>query len=448
MASFEAHAWSGFTPVADLGTSLVFAAIAGVLTVASPCALPVVPLVVGAGLGGGRRRLVGMAIGFAGTFVVVTILLASTLAALGVTTAQLRIVAALALAALGATIAIPALGRRVERSRLLTSATARAQGARPRGDGLAAGIGLGAAIGVIWAPCVGPIMAAAIAVSIAAGPSADAVLIASAYALGAVVPLAAIALAGRRATRLFGPARWRAQAIRAFGVATLAAGLVVATGLDVPLQTAATAILPPGWGTAIAGVGDAGSSDAGSGDPASGGGTTVLDPVANVDGRTLPAPVSTALPGPLELADLGAAPELAGITSWINSEPLTMASLRGKVVLVHFWTFACSNCKAVQPYVKAWYDRYADAGFVVVGVHTPELSFEREIANVRDAVADQGVEFPVAFDPAFATWRAYENGAWPAFHYVDREGRIRYARGGEGDYERSEQVIRQLLAGG
>ena len=123
-----------------------------------------------------------------------------------------------------------------------------------------------------------------------------------------------------------------------------------------------------------------------------------------------------------------------------------MASLKGRVVLVHFWTFACINCIHVQPYVKQWYETYGDDGFVVVGVHTPELSFERDLSNVRDAVAEAGITFPVAFDPDFATWRAYGNGAWPAFYFVDRHGRIRYAKGGEGGYAESEAVIRELLA--
>ena len=146
------------------------------------------------------------------------------------------------------------------------------------------------------------------------------------------------------------------------------------------------------------------------------------------------------------LEDLGPAPELTGITAWINSDPLTLASLRGKVVLVHFWTFGCINCIHVQPYVKAWYDQYAADGFVVVGVHTPELSFERDIGNVRDAVAKDDVRFPVAFDPAYATWNAYRNRYWPAFFFVDKNGRIRHTHFGEGDYDGSEQVIRELLA--
>jgi thiol-disulfide isomerase/thioredoxin len=148
------------------------------------------------------------------------------------------------------------------------------------------------------------------------------------------------------------------------------------------------------------------------------------------------------------LPDLGAAPELRGITDWINSEPLSLEQLRGSVVLVHFWTFGCINCQNVQPYVKAWYARYHDQGFAVIGVHTPELSFERDIANVRAAVVSKGVTFPVAFDPKFATWNAYRNSYWPAFYFVDKSGHVRYVHFGEGEYERSERVIQELLAEG
>ena len=147
----------------------------------------------------------------------------------------------------------------------------------------------------------------------------------------------------------------------------------------------------------------------------------------------------------MTLENLGPAPDFAGITAWINSDPLTIASLRGKVVLVEFWTFECINCIHVQPYVKAWYDRYASAGLVIVGVHSPELSFERDIGNVRTAVTQDGLHFPIAFDPSFATWNAYRNSYWPAFYFVDRSGQIRHTHFGEGDYAGSEQVLRELL---
>ena len=146
------------------------------------------------------------------------------------------------------------------------------------------------------------------------------------------------------------------------------------------------------------------------------------------------------------LPDLGAAPELRGITDWINTPPLTLKGLLGTVMLVHFWTFDCINCQNVQPYVKAWYAKYKAQGFTIIGVHTPELDIEKDIANVRDAVARAGVAFPVAFDPSYATWNAYGNQYWPAFYFVDKRGRVRHAHFGEGEYERSEQVIRELIA--
>ena len=146
------------------------------------------------------------------------------------------------------------------------------------------------------------------------------------------------------------------------------------------------------------------------------------------------------------LPDLGPAPELRGISAWINSEPLTLADLRGKVVLVHLWTFGCINCRNVQPYVKAWYDRFGPDDFVVVGVHTPELDFERELDNVRAAIERAGVRFPVAVYPDYRTWDAYCNRYWPAFYFVDRAGRIRYTHFGEGASDEAERVIRELLA--
>jgi thiol-disulfide isomerase/thioredoxin len=230
----------------------------------------------------------------------------------------------------------------------------------------------------------------------------------------------------------------------------IAAALSVVTGLDLVLGQGLTRVLPENVARALVAVEQrpdiekelnvirpTGGQQAGGARATSG-----ADSAAPHD---LPPPVAAALPGSVALDDLGTAPEVRDITAWINSEPLSLASLRGKVVLVHFWTFGCINCIHVQPYVKAWYERYEASGFVVLGVHTPELSFERDIDNVRKAVADAAVRFPVAFDPSYGTWQAYGNHFWPAFYFVDRAGKIRHVHYGEGDYEGSEQVIRQLL---
>jgi cytochrome c biogenesis protein CcdA/thiol-disulfide isomerase/thioredoxin len=389
--------------------------IAGVLTILGPCSLPILPLVLGATGSGRAARVAAVLAGFAGTFLLTTVVIAAALAALGVTTQPLRLLAAAVFAVAGAVLAWPRaadwLGRRAPRP------AARASSMGPRGD-IAAGLAFGAGIGLLWAPCAGPLMAPVIAAAVVGGPSASGLALAAAYVAGAAVPLAAIALGGRSlAMRMDGAIRGL-RLRRAYGVLMVAAALVLATGLDVRLQAALAAA--PATGT----TGAAGTS--------------------TVGGDATPDPTLPVVP----LEDLGTAPEFEGITGWINSKPLTMASLHGKVVLVHFWTFACINCIHAQPYVKAWYDRYAADGFVVVGVHTPELSFERELANVRQAVADDGVTFPVAFDPSYATWNAYGNKAWPGFWFVDRQGTIRHVQYGEGDYDRSEAVIRELLAGG
>jgi len=158
-----------------------------------------------------------------------------------------------------------------------------------------------------------------------------------------------------------------------------------------------------------------------------------------------PAPIA---PGGTtsSLPDLGRAPELTGITDWLNAQPTTLEELRGRVVLLEFWTFACSNCRHVTPSVKAWHERYADEGLVVLGIHTPELAFERDPARVRDAVVRAGITYPVALDPDFATWDAYRNRYWPAFYFIDRRGHVRHTHVGEGDDARSEAVLQQLLA--
>jgi thiol-disulfide isomerase/thioredoxin len=267
-------------------------------------------------------------------------------------------------------------------------------------------------------------MAAVIAAAVVTGPTAESALVALAYVTGAIVPLAAIARWGRRVS---GPASGRraARVRRGFGVAMTAAAVIVLTGLDVPLQSGLSAALPPQLAAAVFAV---------EAQPAVQEELDMLRPSGSAARQSVP------------LENLGPAPELTGITAWINSPPTTLAALRGKVVLVHFWTFGCINCIHVQPYVKAWFDRYAADGFTVLGVHTPELSYERDIDNVRGAVAKADVRFPVAFDPEFATWNAYRNSYWPAFFFVDRAGQIRHVHFGEGDYDGSEAVIRELLA--
>ena len=433
---------------------LVGAFLAGVFTILAPCIAPVVPLVLGAASTGGRRRSIGILAGFGLSFLAVTVILASVFAAAGLTTDRLRIASAIFLGLVGLTIALPGIGSRLgERLAPLANLGDRAARRRP-GDGLAGGLVLGGAIGLIWAPCVGPIMAGVIAAAAVRGPGPETLLIASAYVAGVALPLTLVARWGSLAGVVANGVARRGRLRRVFGVVMLASAFLVLSGQDLVVEGGLAAFLPAELSSALAGVErqpevlrelnlfrDGSSSIEGPG-----GAPRASAPSAGGAPASLPTPIAQPLPGRVALEDLGPAPDFARIEAWINSGPLTLPSLRGKVVLVEFWTFACINCIHVQPYVTAWHDRYAASGLVVVGVHTPELSFERDLGNVRDAVTNAGIHYPVAVDPGFATWNAYRNSYWPAMYFIDRSGRIRHAHFGEGDYDGSEQVIRELLA--
>lgn len=427
---------------------LPVAFVAGLLTIAAPCTLPVVPLVLGSAGGGGARRPVGVVLGFGLTFVLTAVLFAAGLAALGLTTDRLRALAVIGLAVLGSLLLLPRLADRL--SARLAPASARAHrvlGPASRSNGLIGGLVIGSGLGLLWAPCVGPIMAGVIALAASAGATPEAVGVAFAYVIGVALPMFVIARWGRAVVRGANPI-----GRRVVGALMLASAAAVATGLDYDVQDAVTAALPNGYSTnlyaieedprvrdALTDLGLAARTGSGAET------TATIDPVTAAAYAALPAPVADDLPDAVPLEDLGRAPDVDGISAWINSEPLTLDGLQGKVVLVHFWTFGCYNCRNVQPYVKAWFDRYEAAGFTVLSVHTPELSFERDLDNVRQAVVDQGVHFPVAFDPDYRTWRDYGNHYWPAFYFVDKAGHIRHEHFGEGDYAGSEQVIRELL---
>ncbi|MGI8586088.1 MAG: cytochrome c biogenesis protein/redoxin [Chloroflexia bacterium] len=436
---------------------LTISFLAGVLTILAPCTLPMVPLMLGATAGGGRARPVGIVLGLAASFTLFSVVLAAALDALGLTTDTLRLIAVFALAVFGLSLLVPAIGYRL--SALLSPLArfgTRAEGQAASRGGLLGGLVIGAGLGLIWAPCVGPIMASVITLAATRGATADSAAVALAYALGAGVPLLAIGYGGRALAQRAGRLTRSGVVQRGFGALMLLTCLAILFKFDLKVQDAVASALPPDWTNGLYGIEQQAPVQKELQNLKQTPSTAIPvaaipvptqpPPTATPAGPALPAPVADKLPANVALQNLGPAPEVTGITDWINSKPLTVGQLRGKVVLVHFWTFECINCIHVQPYVKDWYARYKDAGLVVLGIHTPELSFEKDINNVRNAVRDQGVAFPVAFDPKYATWSAYHNNYWPASYFVDKQGQIRYTHFGEGDYEGSEQVIRQLLA--
>lgn len=392
--------------------------LAGALTILSPCILPVLPFVFArAGqpfMKSGLPLLLGMALTFAGV---------ATLAAVGggwaVQANQAgRWIALAVMAVLGLTLVFPSLADRLTRPLVALGSrlTERASVEQQSGGGVWPSFLLGVATGLLWAPCAGPILGLILTGAALQGASVGTTLLLVAYAAGAATSLALALLIGGKVfqamKRSLGVGEWVRRGLGALvliGVAAIALGLD--TGLLTRLSSSGTNRIEQSL-----------LSRLGAGQPVN-----------------APAAPLNALP--VE----GAMPPLTGATEWINSSPLTTEQLRGKVVLVDFWTYSCINCVRTIPYVRAWAEKYRDQGLVVIGVHTPEFAFEKSPTNVRDAVRRFGIPYPVAMDNDFAIWRAFDNRYWPAHYFIDARGDIRYHHFGEGDYEHSERVIQQLL---
>jgi cytochrome c biogenesis protein CcdA/thiol-disulfide isomerase/thioredoxin len=324
-------------------------------------------------------------------------------------------IALLALVGLG--YLIPPLGLLLERP------FARISTRRPSGRG--GGFVLGLALGVLYVPCAGPVLAAITVVGATHRVGFTAVLVTAAFAVGTAIPLLVIAIAGSQLSDRIRALRRHAVGVRQFGGAVLVVmAVAIAFNLFDGLQKDV-----PSYSTALQGS------------------KTVrkeLNTLTHAKHTTLASCNSNAV----GLVNCGKAPNFAGITAWLNTpggKPLSISSLRGKVVLVDFWTYSCINCQRTLPHVEAWYSRYAKDGFVVVGVHTPEFAFEHVVSNVKSQSAALGVHYPVAVDDDYATWTAYDNEYWPADYLIDAKGDIVHEHFGEGDYGATEQLIRQLL---
>jgi cytochrome c biogenesis protein CcdA/thiol-disulfide isomerase/thioredoxin len=393
-------------------TLLLLSYLGGVLTILSPCILPVLPFVFARSdqpfVKSGLPLLLGMALTFAAV---------ATLAAVGggwaVHANQYgRIVAMVVLAAFGLMLLLPSMADRVTQP-LVALGDRLSHNA---GSGIGASLLLGVATGLLWAPCAGPILGLVLTGAAIQGASANTTLLLLAYAAGAATSLAVALLIGGRVfaamKRSLGAGEWIRRGLGALvllGVVAIVLGLD--TGLLTRLSTANTAGLEQ---TLINSVRPPSSA-----------------PAQQLAGSALPIE--------------GTLPSLTGATAWLNSPPLTPASLRGKVVLVDFWTYSCINCLRSLPYVKAWAAKYKDHGLVVIGVHAPEFAFERDPDNVRRAVHDLGITYPVARDDNLAVWQAFNNQYWPAHYFIDAQGRIRAHHFGEGDYDQSERIIQTLL---
>ena len=392
-----------------MATLLVVAFLAGLITSLSPCVLPVLPILLAGSATGGRRRPYLLVAGLVTSFTLVTLLGAALLDALGLPEDLLRNLGIAMLFLVAATLAWPRLGHWLERP--LYGLT------RRRAGDEAGAFVVGLSLGVVFVPCAGPVLAA---VSVLAATSAVSGRLAAtllAYALGAALPMLAIAIGGRRVAAALRP-RWLRPALA--GVVAVTA-LAIALGEDRRFQT-----FVPGYTEAF----------------------QERVERSGVAERELQRLTGARAQQESRLADYGPAPELEGLTNWLNATPTTMAALRGRVVLIDFWTYSCVNCLRTLPYLKRWDEAYRAGGLTIVGVHAPEFAFERVPDNVDEAVRDLGIRYPVALDNDFTTWRAYSNQYWPAKYLIDRKGHVRFAHFGEGEYAQTEDAIRTLLAEG
>jgi cytochrome c biogenesis protein CcdA/thiol-disulfide isomerase/thioredoxin len=398
---------------------ILLAYFGGVLTILSPCILPVLPFVFAKSDQPFRKSGLPLLAGMALTFAIV-----ATLAAVGggwaVRANAIGRWIALALLALFAlTLIFPALSDRLTRPLVAWGSRLTKKTGQQRGIGTS--LLLGVATGLLWAPCAGPILGIIFTTAALKGASGGTTLLLFAYALGAATSLAVALFAGgkifARMKKSLGAGEWIKKAL---GVAVLVGVVAIAAGFDTrvlaKLSTAQTASVETGLARFL------GAND--------------MEQTTETTTRN----------GELVLPVEGELPPLTGIGPWINSPPLTREELKGKVVVIDFWTYSCINCLRSLPYVEAWYDRYEDDGLVVIGVHAPEFAFERDPANVQKAVRDLGIRYPVALDNRYRLWSALKNNYWPAHYFVDAQGRIRYYHHGEGEYDVGERVIRQLLA--
>jgi cytochrome c biogenesis protein CcdA/thiol-disulfide isomerase/thioredoxin len=410
---------------------MAFAFVAGAATALSPCVLPVLPVALSAGVTGGRRRPLGVVTGLALSFAFATVALVYVIDALGLPGDLLRNLAILVLFGFGITLLLPPVSARLEAwiSRIAPAPKAGA------GDGFGSGLLLGASLGFVYAPCAGPILAGVITVSASQSFTAGRLAVALSYAAGSAVVLYFLLLGGRRLIARLAPQAGRLQ--MATGAVMVVVALLMAGNYDTRFQTAIASDLPAVLVNPTKDLEENGDV------------RNQLARLRTVHGGIGSSAAASEDQSGGRLPVLGRAPEFADTEQWFNTpggRPLSLRQLRGRVVLIDFWTYTCINCIRTLPYVKAWDERYRDKGLTVIGVHTPEFPFEREAGNVADAIAQNGLEYPVVQDNEYGTWEAWGNQYWPAKYLIDTRGRVRFAHFGEGEYGETEAAIRELLA--
>jgi len=406
---------------------ILFAFLAGVVTVLSPCILPLLPIILSSADGTGKQKPLGVVVGFVASFTFFTLFLSTIVRLSGIPAESLRFFSVIILAGFGVSLLIPQVQAQIE---ILFSRFANLVPSTQNQTGFLGGLVIGLSLGLLWTPCVGPILASVISLAITGTVTAQAFLITLAYAVGTAIPMFMIMLAGSTALK---KAPWllrnTSKIQKAFGVLMILTAVGIFLNVDRRFQTWVLQTFP-NYGVGLTKFEDT---------------TQIKNELNKVNQKSVD---ETMLGKPL--SDLNQpkgvpANELISGGQWFNSQPLKLADLKGKVVLLDFWTYSCINCQRTLPYLKTWWGKYQDKGLVVIGVHAPEFEFEKNPKNVKQAIADFGLTYPVMQDNDFATWRAYDNHYWPAKYLIDKDGNIRYTHFGEGKYDETEKMIQELL---
>jgi cytochrome c biogenesis protein CcdA/thiol-disulfide isomerase/thioredoxin len=412
-----------------MGILAGFAFVAGLVTILAPCIWPLLPIILSAAATGGRRKPLGIAAGIVTSFALLTLSLAYILRVIPFNPDTLRIAAVVIIGFFGLMLAVPPLSRRLEgfASRLAGRFSI---GDPKTGSGLFSGFVVGCSLGVVWTPCAGPILATIAALASTQKVTASVVLVTIAYVVGVGIPLFLFASLGKMIfARSRVLSRYTGRIQQVFGVVMILAAAIIFLGYDRVLQAKVLDWFPS-YNAILTSIENR---------PA------VTERLEALKGKT--AAVRRQGPaGDYFNADYPA-PALTGITRWLNTDhPLSLAELRGKVVLIDFWTYTCINCIRTLPHVTHWYDTYKNDGFVVIGVHTPEFQFEKNADNVEAAIRRFHIHYPVALDNDYAVWNAFDNRYWPAEYLIDADGIVRRTHFGEGEYGEMETAIRELLA--
>ncbi|MHB1947606.1 MAG: cytochrome c biogenesis protein DipZ [Gammaproteobacteria bacterium] len=370
----------------------------GFALIISPCILPILPIILAGSLEGSKRRPLGIVTGFVLTFALFTFFSRKLVQYSGIDLALIRHISFAVLFLLGVIMISTYLSEKFARLTQRLANVGVSSGTQPK-EGFYSGMVFGGLIGLVWTPCAGPILAAVIVQTVIQTTSLSSFFIVLAFGLGAAIPMLIIALFGRGIMAKMTFFRNRAELLRKLvGVVIIASVFYMIYADSLTLSFAKTSV-------------------------------NQTQNTALINGVLEPYP----------------APEIAGITAWINSSPLQISQLKGKVVLIDFWTYSCINCLRTLPYIKDWYAKYHDKGFEIIGVHSPEFDFEKNLENVKSAVAQDGIKYPIALDNNFATWRNFNNSYWPAHYLIDKNGNVVYEHFGEGEYATTENNIRFLL---